>query len=346
MILESIDEIRAQGVAVYDYRTQEEKAQPLDVSLFTVPDWARYIAADANRSVFAYEQRPEQSRIRNDWILIDDSDCRLQRIGTIDLSGIDWRKTLTAVNQEHPHVIEDDGVVVTWDERNKRYVATMQAHGAHCASIGATRDEAIANLKAYAARQQPLDVSQFNVPLDICWGHEEPVIVASKDRPIADTPRWHRCNFEQRDTGIVFCDGDHERSESCLWQPLTAQHVEVMAKRLAADDVTVPAAQIAIGADAIPADVAAALSTKHSAAWCERLCSELSALLPEPQSVLAWQLSQLSADDLGPLARQLAQADAGKANLFAEALWSEAMDAEHARVQADDDDMAQLRVAQ
>ena len=55
-----------------------------------------------------------------------------------------------------------------------------------------------------------------------------------------------------------------------------------------------------------------------------------------PQSTLAWQLSQLSADDLGALARQLAQADAGKASMLAEALWSEAMGAEHALLQADD----------
>lgn len=100
-----------------------------------------------------------------------------------------------------------------------------------------------------------------------------------KAQPIADTPRWHRCNFEQRYTGIVFCDGDHERSESCLWQPLTAQHVEAMAKRLAAVDVTVPAEQIAIGADAMPADVAEALFAQHSAGWCERLIDELLALM-------------------------------------------------------------------
>lgn len=59
--------------------------------------------------------------------------------------------------------------------------------------------------------------------------------------------------------------------------------------------------------------------------------------------VILW--SQLSADDIGTLARQLARADAGKANLFAEALWSEAMDSErHARIW--DSIEAQLRVAQ
>lgn len=51
---------------------------------------------------------------------------------------------------------------------------------------------------------------------------------------------------------------------------------------------------------------------------------------------LAWQLAQLDADELGALARQLARADSTKASLIAEALWSEAMDVEHAQLQADD----------
>ena len=61
--------------------------------------------------------------------------------------------------------------------------------------------------------------------------------------------------------------------------------------------------------DAIPGDVAAALLAKHSAAWCERLSGELSALLPEPQSVLAWQMARLSPDELAAFARQLVAAN-------------------------------------
>ena len=42
---------------------------------------------------------------------------------------------------------------------------------------------------------------------------------------------------------------------------------------------TVPVEQIAIGADAMPADVAEALFAKHSAGWCERLIDELLTLM-------------------------------------------------------------------
>jgi len=85
--------------------------------------------------------------------------------------------------------------------------------------------------------------------------------------------------------------------------------------------------------DAIPADVAAALTAQHSAEWRERLIDELLALLP---STLARQIAQLDGDGITALARQLARADSTKASLIAEALWSEAMDVEHARLCADD----------
>jgi hypothetical protein len=74
-------------------------------------------------------------------------------------------------------------------------------------------------------------------------------------------------------------------------------------------------------------DVAAALMAQHGAEWCERLIDELLALLP----------STLDGAGITALARQLAQADSTKASLIAEALWSEAMDVEHAQLQADDD---------
>lgn len=111
----------------------------------------------------------------------------------------------------------------------------------------------------------------------------------------------------------------------------------------------------------------------HVAQWAAEMAAKprTDEHIADAVSMLAWQLGQLSADDICTLARQLAQADTTKANMLAEALWSAAMDVEHAALQADDavmdssnhravwgddmtvvagttddDDMAQLRVAQ
>ena len=177
MILESVDEIRAQGVTVYPHVV--EKAQPLDVSRFNVPDWARWVAADSYGNVFSYSRRPSNDD-GTAWVIQGYTYSMF--IATINMVGIDWRSTLTAVNVEQPQ---------PWCER-------------------------------------------CNLPEDICRGHEE---------------------------------------------------------------ITQPS---------------------------------------PPVNVIVWQLSQLSTDGIGALARQLAQADTGKANMLAEALWPEAMDAEHARLRADD----------
>ena len=95
MVLETLDEVKAQGVTVYDYRQPE--TQPLDVAQFNVPSWARWIAADATGVVYAYKQKPVQSNNYLFWTILD---FGFQNIGRIDMTGIDWRKTLAAVNQE------------------------------------------------------------------------------------------------------------------------------------------------------------------------------------------------------------------------------------------------------
>lgn len=60
---------------------------------------------------------------------------------------------------------------------------------------------------------------------------------------------------------------------------------------------------------------------------------------------LAQQLAQLTDEQLAAIARRLAQTDAMRAGMFAEALWSEALDAEHARLQADDAVMERCQLA-
>lgn len=46
---------------------------------------------------------------------------------------------------------------------------------------------------------------------------------------------WFRCNFQERDDGIYFCDGLHPKHDDCQWSKLTLAHIEEMnedAKRL------------------------------------------------------------------------------------------------------------------
>jgi hypothetical protein len=94
MRLESIDEIRAQGVAVYPHVV--EKAHLLDVGAFVVPKWARWIAANESGAVWAYGEKPFTSSIAKWWILRHATMALY--LDTIDMTGIDWRRTLTAVN--------------------------------------------------------------------------------------------------------------------------------------------------------------------------------------------------------------------------------------------------------
>lgn len=97
MILESIDEIRRQGVTVYPH-VVEPKAQPLDVSRFTLSPWARWVAMiDDTGEVWEFEQRPFYRLGETEWTW--PPRAQAQCIGTIDPTGIDWRETLTAVNQ-------------------------------------------------------------------------------------------------------------------------------------------------------------------------------------------------------------------------------------------------------
>lgn len=104
MILETLDELRQQqaqpALVLKDYRTADERAglQPLDVRQWALEPWAKWVAADSMGLVWQYEIQPE----RLDYVWDSDYDSRISilRVGTIDMTGIDWRQTLTPVNQE------------------------------------------------------------------------------------------------------------------------------------------------------------------------------------------------------------------------------------------------------
>jgi len=245
MLLETMtaDEAIRHGVTVKDYRTDEEKAQPLS-------------CAKCQREI----TDPE------------DDDYHMWRGGVCYCAACcpgcgECKRELESLLPRIEKLIDKDPDVGTPD-----------------AMILASLVERAQGIerRLYPHVVEPAQpwCAQCNLPEDICRGHDDPVTVVGKDHPSTDAQRWHRCNFKQRDTGIVFCDGDHERSEPCMWQPLTVQHVEAMAQRLDAQEA--PAAQIAIGADAIPADVAEALFAKHGTAWCSRLVADVVAQ-PEPR---------------------------------------------------------------
>ena len=59
MILESLDEIRAQGVTVHNCRTT---TTALDVIRLTPPSWAKWTAMDADGEVWAYEDMPDAAK--------------------------------------------------------------------------------------------------------------------------------------------------------------------------------------------------------------------------------------------------------------------------------------------
>lgn len=79
----------------------EPKAQPLDVSLFSVPAWARWIAADEAGHIYPYSAEPVCGKYS--WIC-HESEIYINasnKLGTINLTGIDWRQTLTPVPAQH-----------------------------------------------------------------------------------------------------------------------------------------------------------------------------------------------------------------------------------------------------
>lgn len=87
------------GVEVYDYRTQEEKAQPLDLSRWQLSPWTKWVAViDNSGEVWEYEDEPRIAVAMWHW----GDGSRAQCIDTIDLTGIDWRLTLTPVSQAQP----------------------------------------------------------------------------------------------------------------------------------------------------------------------------------------------------------------------------------------------------
>ena len=94
MILESIDEIRRQGVTVHNCRNT---ITPFDVSRFTLPDWAQWVAMDPDGEVWAYEKQPGRSRIG--WY---PRGGIYRSIGYTNATVTDWTQTLTPVNVTTP----------------------------------------------------------------------------------------------------------------------------------------------------------------------------------------------------------------------------------------------------
>lgn len=67
----------------------------LDLSKFTIPKEAKWVAADANGSVYAYEDVPCKIQLAELWTA-GQGFCR--RIGKVKPTTIDWRESLTPVS--------------------------------------------------------------------------------------------------------------------------------------------------------------------------------------------------------------------------------------------------------
>ncbi len=67
----------------------------LDLSKFNVPPGAKWVAADANGTVYAYEDAPHRIDLAELWTA-GQGFCR--RIGKVRPSIVDWRESLTPVN--------------------------------------------------------------------------------------------------------------------------------------------------------------------------------------------------------------------------------------------------------
>lgn len=294
MRLESVEEIRAQGVTVYPHVV--ERAQPLDVSAFDVPAVAKWIAADADGEVYPYSEKPYPHKGfggggRWGYSSGELFDSNKFKLDTISMAGIDWRQTLTPV-------------IVGLHATDARGILQSQ------------------EVPAVNVEQQPAQpwCAQCGLPEDICRGHEEPVTVVNKDQPRSKRRPlsfWPLCNFRKTDAGIEYCDGDHNPDEPCRWKLFTVKDINAMVAQAdddgacAAEPVQIvncgtpvltiePARGILPGLTGgersetaqrrlrgyndepvvpIPGDVAETLFAQHSASWCERLIDELLTLL-------------------------------------------------------------------
>jgi len=202
-------------------------------------------------------------------------------------------------------------------------VAASIAIAATCAALDRGESLSIPSLGiVIEPKAQPLDVSRFNVPAWARWiAADENGLVCAYDE---HEPRE---GINALREGVYFTGGRYEsigaiNMHGIDWRqtltPVPAQPSDWMQAHIAAEVAAI---------DAQPQT------------WCEKcnLPDDICRGHDEPAPpALAWQLSMLDGDGITALARQLAQADSTKASLIAEALWSEAMDVEHARLCADD----------
>jgi hypothetical protein len=195
----------------------EPKAQALDVIRWQLSPWAKWVAViDDTGEVWEYEDEPHIAVAMWHW----GDGSRAQCIGTINMAGIDWRRTLTAVNVEQQSAAMEE---ITQPS------PTVEAIVRRWQQLDAVTE---CDLAAAMVRADEHAAEGFHMALGMAL-------------EAVRSPRYN--------------------SAADL----------AMAKQPAAHEV--PAAQIAIHADALPGDVAKALVAQHSAGWCERLIEELDA---------------------------------------------------------------------
>ena len=297
MRLESVDEIRAQGVTVYDYRTQEEKAQPLDVSAFDVPKWAKWIAADKAGHVYPYCTEPVCGNYS--WICHESEiyiNNASNKIDTINMTGIDWRRTLTAVNvglhatdargilqsQEVPAVNVEQQPAQPWCEQCGLPEDICRGHDAP-----AQCDRGNAALVAVEAAGSVLKGFFGGGPSDV--GQQ---VVAAPSLPVETiVALWQQLDgMQECDLAAAMVRAEARRADGffttlgmaldAVQSPQYNSDADMAPAKQQTQEV--PAAQISIHAAALPGDVAEALFAQHSASWCERLIDELLAVLMVP----------------------------------------------------------------
>ncbi len=168
MLLETMtaDEAIRHGVTVKDYRTDEEKAQPLDVSQWQLSPWAKWVAADADGTVWEFDKKVTERLFA--WIILDDIG-KASYVGHINMAGIDWRRTLTAVNVEPARGILPGLTGIDWRQTLTPVPAQhsdfMQAH--------------IATEVAVIDAQPQTWCARCNLPDDICRGHDADDLAAA-----------------------------------------------------------------------------------------------------------------------------------------------------------------------
>lgn len=163
---------------------QQPKAYPLDVSRWQLSLWAKWVAViDNSGEVWEYEDEPHIAVAMWHW----GNGSRAQCIGTIDMTGVDWRQTLTPVNQEQ-------------QAQNERHNITLRnieaARGILSGLTGGEPSEVVQRrLRGYEDDAQPW-CERCNLPEDICRGHDDPITQPSATVEVI-VRRWQQLNADE-----------------------------------------------------------------------------------------------------------------------------------------------------